>query len=116
MPNPRGRLGPPLGFLALSPRSHGTTQYLRITLRFDCNTVGIDHGAADEGLFDFLFDLSRCGFGWLERDRVGDALDASHTSCGGFRSIPLVVPLYLTLQRDQAVLDNCLYFLNCGGQ
>jgi hypothetical protein len=47
-------------------------------------------------------------------DEVTDWADASHTSCGGFRSNPLVVPLCLTGQHDPTVLTICicLHFLS----
>jgi hypothetical protein len=45
-------------------------------------------------------------------DEVTDWDDASHTPCGGFCSSPLVVPLYLTVQRDPSVLKICLHFFS----
>src|SRR5712672_2633145 len=98
---------PPFSFFPFGPGTHASLENYLASVRFDGNVIGIDFGAASEGLLDSLLDLDRFCSG-SQPDQVGHAFDAPDITHRGFSDVALVMPLDCALQRDPPVFHHDL--------
>src|SRR3982074_3709620 len=91
-----------LGFLAFKPGMHGALEDDLAIGGLHLDIVGIDLGAALEGLFNLAFYFVRRNLR-LDLDRIDKALDTFYPAYRVFRSLFLVIPLQVAFERNPSV-------------
>src|SRR4029077_15004205 len=105
--NPWRCPGGPFRLLTLGPRPYRASEDDITAVRFHRDPACVDLGAPPERFLDLVLDFARLG-PRLETDRVDDALDAIDPADRPFRLVALIIPLYLSFERDPSLVHDHL--------